>query len=77
MCSQATSYTLSSQITVNLRRDVFQAIIEGKTKIKAEDGKQELVITRNEMFPSMLLLILTVVSWYFRPADRNIVSVGQ
>src|SRR5438552_17387919 len=25
-----------------------------------------------ELFPSVLLLILTVVSWYFRPADRNI-----
>jgi uncharacterized membrane protein YphA (DoxX/SURF4 family) len=30
----------------------------------------------NEMFPSLLLLILTVVSWYFRPADRKIVSVN-
>ena len=28
-----------------------------------------------EIFPSFLLLILTVVSWYFRPADRKIVSV--
>lgn len=27
--------------------------------------------------PSLLLLILTVVSWYFRPADRKIVSAGQ
>ncbi len=26
----------------------------------------------NEMFPSLLLLILTVVSWYFRPANRKI-----
>jgi hypothetical protein len=26
------------------------------------------------IFPSLLLLILTVVSWYFRPADRKIVS---
>ncbi|MDP4262422.1 MAG: DoxX family protein [Bacteroidota bacterium] len=25
----------------------------------------------NEVFPSLLLLILTVVSWYFRPADRR------
>ncbi len=31
----------------------------------------------NEMFPAMLLLILTVVSWYFRPADRKIISVNQ
>jgi uncharacterized membrane protein YphA (DoxX/SURF4 family) len=30
----------------------------------------------NEIFPSLLLLILTVVSWYFRPADRKIVSVN-
>ncbi|WP_224998760.1 DoxX family protein [Cesiribacter sp. SM1] len=28
----------------------------------------------NEAFPSLLLLILTVVSWYFRPADRKINS---
>ncbi len=31
----------------------------------------------NEMFPSLLLLILTVVSWYFRPADRKISSANQ
>lgn len=31
----------------------------------------------NEIFPSMLLLILTVVSWYFRPADKRIVSAYQ
>ena len=28
----------------------------------------------NEIFPPLLLLILIVVSWYFRPADRKIVS---
>jgi hypothetical protein len=28
----------------------------------------------NEIFPPFLLLILTVVSWYFRPADRKIIS---
>ena len=27
-----------------------------------------------ELFPSLLLLILTVASWYFRPADRKIVQ---
>jgi len=31
----------------------------------------------SEMFPSLLLLILTVISWYFRPADRKIISVYQ
>jgi DoxX-like family len=31
----------------------------------------------NEIFPALLLLILTVVSWYFRPADRKIISVDQ
>ena len=31
----------------------------------------------NEIFPSLLLLILTMVSWYFRPADRKIISVNQ
>src|SRR5882762_2913949 len=30
-----------------------------------------------EIPPSLLLLILTVVSWYFRPADRKIISVNQ
>ena len=27
----------------------------------------------NEIFPSLLLLILTVISWYFRPEDRKII----
>lgn len=27
----------------------------------------------HEMFPSVLLLVLTVVSWYFRPSDRKVV----
>jgi uncharacterized membrane protein YphA (DoxX/SURF4 family) len=31
----------------------------------------------NEIFPSLLLLILTVVSWYFRPPIRKIISVEQ
>lgn len=31
----------------------------------------------NEIFPSTLLLVLTVVSWYFRPADRKLSSVNQ
>ncbi|MEO6845014.1 MAG: DoxX family protein [Ginsengibacter sp.] len=26
----------------------------------------------NEIWPSVLLLILTVISWYFRPADRRV-----
>ena len=30
----------------------------------------------NEIFPSLLLLVLTVVSWYFRPADRKIIAVN-
>jgi hypothetical protein len=29
------------------------------------------------LFPSLLLLILVAVSWYFRPADRKINSVAQ
>lgn len=28
----------------------------------------------NEVLPSVLLLTLTLVSWFFRPADRRIVS---
>ena len=31
----------------------------------------------NAIFPSLLLLILTVVSWYFRPADRKLILVKQ
>ena len=31
----------------------------------------------SEIFPSLLLLILTVVSWYFRPADRKIIVVNH
>jgi hypothetical protein len=30
-----------------------------------------------EFFGPILLLILTVVSWYFRPAERTIISVNQ
>ena len=30
-----------------------------------------------EIFPSSLLLILTVVSWYFRPVDRKITPVNN
>jgi uncharacterized membrane protein YphA (DoxX/SURF4 family) len=30
-----------------------------------------------ELFPSFLLLILTVLSWYFRPADRKLPSSDQ
>ena len=31
----------------------------------------------SEIFPSLLLLVLTVISWYFRPSDRKIISVDQ
>ena len=30
-----------------------------------------------ENVPALLLLILTVISWYFRPAHRKIISVNQ
>jgi hypothetical protein len=30
----------------------------------------------SEMLPSLLLLILTVISWYFRPADRRIIPIA-
>jgi uncharacterized membrane protein YphA (DoxX/SURF4 family) len=30
-----------------------------------------------EIFPSLLLLILTAISWYLRPADRKIISVNH
>ncbi|MFC4873186.1 DoxX family protein [Negadavirga shengliensis] len=30
-----------------------------------------------ELFGPSLLLLLTVVSWYFRPADRKVVAVNQ
>jgi len=29
----------------------------------------------NELFPSLLLLILAVVSWYFRPPDRKTIPI--
>lgn len=29
----------------------------------------------SELWPSVLLIILTMLSWYFRPADRRIISV--
>jgi len=29
----------------------------------------------NEIWPSLLLLILTAISWYFRPAGRKIILV--
>ena len=31
----------------------------------------------SEIFPSLLLLILILVSWYFRPAERKITLVAQ
>jgi len=30
-----------------------------------------------ELFGPILLLLLTAVSWYFRPADRKMISVNQ
>ncbi len=30
----------------------------------------------NEIFPPLLLLVLTVVSWYFRPPDRKIIPIN-
>jgi len=29
-----------------------------------------------ETLPAVLLLVLTIISWYFRPADRKIISVS-
>src|SRR5262245_56055891 len=31
----------------------------------------------SEIFPSLLLLVLIVISWYFRPASRKLVLVNQ
>ena len=30
-----------------------------------------------DLFPSLLLLILTGISWYFRPADRKLIFANQ
>ena len=30
----------------------------------------------SEIFPSLLLLVLIVVSWYFRPSDRKIIPIA-
>jgi len=29
------------------------------------------------IFPALLILILTILSWYFRPVDRKIILVNQ
>jgi len=29
----------------------------------------------NEIFPALLLIILTGASWYFRPSDRKLISI--
>lgn len=31
----------------------------------------------SEMLPLLLLLVLTVVSWYFRPVGRKVVSINK
>lgn len=31
----------------------------------------------SETFPSVLLLTLTAISWFFRPADRKMISANQ
>jgi hypothetical protein len=30
-----------------------------------------------EIFPALLLLVLTIISWYFRPAERKVTSGNQ
>lgn len=30
-----------------------------------------------EIFPALLLLVLTIISWYFRPAERKVTSGSQ
>lgn len=30
-----------------------------------------------EIFPALLLLVLTMISWYFRPAERKVTSANQ
>lgn len=30
-----------------------------------------------DMLPSLLLLVLTIISWYFRPANRKMAMVNQ
>jgi len=31
----------------------------------------------SSLFPSLLLLVLAAISWYFRPADRKIILANQ
>jgi uncharacterized membrane protein YphA (DoxX/SURF4 family) len=38
--------------------------------LAVEDGAKEF-------FGPILLLVLTIVSWYFRPLDRKLISVNQ
>jgi len=37
----------------------------------------ELGDSLKEIFPSVLLLILTIVSWYFRPLNRKIILANK
>jgi uncharacterized membrane protein YphA (DoxX/SURF4 family) len=37
----------------------------------------EIGDSASEIIPSLLLLILTMTSWYFRPADRKIVAYNN
>jgi len=30
-----------------------------------------------EIFPSLLLLVLTLISWYFRPAERKVITINS
>jgi hypothetical protein len=30
-----------------------------------------------EIFPALLLLVLAIISWYFRPAERKVTSANQ
>ncbi|MEO8414047.1 MAG: DoxX family protein [Ginsengibacter sp.] len=31
----------------------------------------------NKIFPALLLIILIIVSWYYRPADKKVISLNQ
>ena len=33
--------------------------------------------TFKDLFPALILLIMTIVSWFFRPASRKIISLNQ
>lgn len=50
----------------------FFFVMTGAIYSHAATGK-----SMNDIYPALLLLTLTFLSWYFRPSDRKIISATQ